>query len=201
MIGKLKGMVDTIGEDWVIVDVGGVGYVVQCSTRTLGGLPGAGEPVSLSIETYVRQDQIKLFGFGSDEERNWFNLLLSVQGVGTKVALAILSTLAIAELAGAISVQDKVAITRSPGVGAKVATRIVTELKDKVPAFSLTGAGVAPAGGDDADGPARDAVSALTNLGYPHALALRAIAGALKDAGGEATASDLIKIGLKELSA
>ena len=136
MIGKLKGLIDSYGEDFVILDVGGVGYQVHCSTRTLQMLPSPGEAAVLSIETYVREDQIKLFGFRSDVEREWFRLLQTVQGVGAKVALAVLGTLPPAELANAIALRDKAAVTRTPGVGPKVAERIVTELKDKAPHFA-----------------------------------------------------------------
>ena len=136
MIGKLKGLIDSYGEDYVILDVGGVGYQVHCSSRTLQALPSPGEAAVLSIETYVREDQIKLFGFRSDIEREWFRLLQTVQGVGAKVALAVLSTLPPAELANAIALRDKAAVSRTPGVGPKVAERIVTELKDKAPAFA-----------------------------------------------------------------
>src|SRR5882762_8673505 len=131
MIGKLKGLIDGYGEDFVIVDVGGVGYVVHCSGRTLQALPAPGEPAALSIETYVREDQIKLFGFLSDAEREWFRLLQTVQGVGAKVALAVLGTLKPADLASAIAMRDRAMVARAPGVGPKVAERIVTELKDK----------------------------------------------------------------------
>src|SRR5690348_7930759 len=131
MIGKLKGVIDSYGEDYVIVDVHGVGYLVHCSVRTLQALPPAGEAVTLAIETHVREDQIRLFGFLSDLEREWFRLLQTVQGVGTKVALSILSTLKPADLASAIALRDKAMITRAPGVGPKVAERVVTELKDR----------------------------------------------------------------------
>src|ERR1700747_1290136 len=123
MIGKLKGLIDSYGEDYVILDVQGVGYQVHCSSRTLQALPAAGEPAVLSIETYVREDQIKLFGFRSDLEREWFRLLQTVQGVGAKVALAILSTLKPADLASAITLRDKASLTRTPRVGPKVAER------------------------------------------------------------------------------
>ena len=135
MIGKLKGLIDTYGEDYVILDVGGVGYQVHCAGRTLQALPPPGEAAVLSIETYVREDQIKLFGFRSDIEREWFRLLQTVQGVGAKVALAVLSTLQPSDLANAIALRDKAAVARTPGVGPKVAERIVTELKDKAPGF------------------------------------------------------------------
>src|ERR1700735_3387133 len=136
MIGKLKGLIDSYGEDFVILDVGGVGYQVHCSSRTLQSLPSPGEAAVLSIETYGREDQIKLFGFKSDIEREWFRLLQTVQGVGAKVALAVLGTLSPPDLANAIALRDKAAVTRPPGVGPKVAERIVTELKDKVPQFA-----------------------------------------------------------------
>src|ERR1700758_2962762 len=129
MIGKLKGLIDSYGEDYVILDVGGVGYQVHCASRTLQALPAPGEAATLSIETYVREDQIKLFGFASDIEREWFRLLQTVQGVGAKVALAVLGTLKVADLATAVAMRDKAMIARSPGVGPKVAERIVTELK------------------------------------------------------------------------
>ena len=136
MIGKLKGVIDSYGEDFIVLDVQGVGYLVHCSARTLQALPGAGEAATLSIETHVREDQIRLFGFLSDTEREWFRLLQTVQGVGAKVALSVLSTFKPGELASAIAMGDKASIKRTPGVGPKVAERIVIELKDKAPAFS-----------------------------------------------------------------
>src|SRR5918999_220056 len=119
MIGKLKGIIDSYGEDFVILDVGGVGYLVHCSARTLHELPASGQPATLSIETYVREDQIRLFGFLTDVEREWFRLLQTVQGVGAKVALSVLGTLKPADLASAIAMRDRAAIARSPGVGPK----------------------------------------------------------------------------------
>src|SRR5271166_5501240 len=139
MIGKLRGLVDAVGADHAIIDVGGVGYEVACSSRTLSALPAPGEPVTLSIETNVREDAIKLYGFLSEAERGWFRLLQSVQGVGAKVALSILSTLDVGQLANAIALQDRATITRAPGVGPKVALRIVNELKDKVPPLAISG--------------------------------------------------------------
>src|SRR5205085_4026884 len=133
MIGKLKGIIDSYGEDHIILDVNGVGYVVHCSARTLQALPAQGEPAVLAIETHVREDQIRLFGFLTDVEREWFRLLQTVQGVGTRVALSVLGTLKPADLATAIAMRDKSMVARSPGVGPKVAERIVTELKDKAP--------------------------------------------------------------------
>jgi Holliday junction DNA helicase RuvA len=204
MIGKLKGTVDSYGDDFLIVDVHGVGYMVHCSARTLQALPAPGEAVSLAIETHVREDQIRLFGFSSDVEREWFRLLQTVQGVGTRVALSVLGTLKPADLATAVAMRDKAAVARAPGVGPKVAERIVTELKDKAPAY----AGVDPAvvhlsGALDerrAPRPVADAVSALVNLGYAQAQAAAAVAAAVRDAGEGAETARLIRLGLKELS-
>ena len=152
MIGKLKGILDTIGDDTILVDVGGVGYEVHCSTRTLTGLPGVGEAITLAIETHVRETEIKLYGFSDDLERDWFRLLQSVQGVGAKVALAIQSTLSAGDLASAIALQDKAMVSRAPGVGPKVAQRIVSELKDKTPAYSGAAAAEMGLAADIGDG-------------------------------------------------
>jgi Holliday junction DNA helicase RuvA len=204
MIGKLKGIVDSYGEDNIILDVNGVGYLVHCSARTLAALPAPGEAATLSIETYVREDQIKLFGFASDAEREWFRLLQTVQGVGAKVALAVLGTLKPSELATAIATRDKAMVARTPGVGPKVAERIVTELKDKVPAFAdIDPAVVHLAGALDekrAPKPVADAVSALVNLGYGQPQAAAAIAAAARHAGDGADTATLIRQGLKELA-
>jgi holliday junction DNA helicase RuvA len=204
MIGKLKGIIDSYGEDFIVLDVNGVGYLVQCSARTLQELPGVGQPAALSIETYVREDQIRLFGFLTDVEREWFRLLQTVQGVGAKVALAVLSTLPPAELANAIALRDKAAVSRTPGVGPKVAERIVTELKDKAPAFANVDPAVVHLAGaiDDhrAPRPVTDAISALVNLGYGQPQAAAAIAAASRSAGEKAETAQLIRLGLKELS-
>jgi holliday junction DNA helicase RuvA len=204
MIGKLKGTVDEIAEDHCIVDVHGVGYVAYCSTRTLAGI-SAGEAVTLFIETYVREDMLRLYGFRSHLEREWFRLLQNnVQGVGAKVALAVLSTLTPSELANAIALRDITMVARAPGVGKKVAERIVTELRTKAPAYAgeatgtiglrqELGEGVAPA-------PITDAVSALVNLGYSRDIAANAVSAALKTAGEDADSSKLIRLGLKELA-
>jgi len=204
MIGKLKGVIDSYAEDFVIVDVGGVGYQVHCSTRTLQTLPAPGEAVTLSIETHVREDQIRLFGFASDIEREWFRLLQTVQGVGTKVALSVLGTLKPAELATAVAMRDRAMIARSPGVGPKVAERIVTELKDKAPAYvSVDPALVRLSGAIDdrrVPQPVADAVSALINLGYGQPQAAAAIAAATRAAGDGADTKSLIRLGLKELA-
>ncbi len=204
MIGKLKGVIDEIAEDHVVVDVHGVGYVAFCSARTLASLGGVGVAAVLFIETYVREDMIRLYGFASGLEREWFRLLQGVQGVGAKVALAVLSTLTPAELANAIALRDLAMVARAPGVGRKVAERIVTELKNKAPAFAGEaaasiglkqdiGAGAAPA-------PVADAVSALSNLGYSRDQAANAVAAALKQAGEDADSAKLIRLGLRELS-
>jgi Holliday junction DNA helicase RuvA len=204
MIGKLKGIVDSYGEDAIILDVNGVGYLVHCSSRTLQTLPAPGEPAVLAIETHVREDQIRLFGFLSDVEREWFRLLQTVQGVGTKVALAVLSTLDPGQLASAIAVRDKAAVARTPGVGPKVAERIVTELKDKAPAYANIDPAVVRLSGQVEDRrapqPVADAVSALINLGYGQPQAAAAIAAAARAAGEGADTPRLIRLGLKELA-
>ncbi len=204
MIGKLRGRVDETGEDWVILDVGGVGYEVACSGRTLAWLQTQTGDVTLSIETHVREDQIRLFGFRTLEEREWFRLLQTVQGVGAKVALAVMGTLGPTDLANAIALQDKAAI-RAPHVGPKLAQRILAELKDKAPALSAAGIAL-PQGSkatEVAAGPARlsaEAVSALVNLGYPQMQASAAVSAALKELGAEAKTEQLIRRGLKELA-
>jgi holliday junction DNA helicase RuvA len=204
MIGKLKGLIDSYGEDYVILDVNGVGYLVHCSARTLQELPSAGEAATLSIETHVREDQIRLFGFLTDLEREWFRLLQTVQGVGAKVALAVLGTLRPSELASAIALRDKAMVARTPGVGPKVAERIVTELKDKAPAYSNVDPALVRLSGEldekRAPQPVADAVSALMNLGYAQPLAAAAVAAASRNAGGGAEVSTLIRLGLKELA-
>ena len=204
MIGKLKGLIDSYGEDHVIIDVQGVGYVVQCSARTLQRLPKPGEAAALSIETHVREDAIRLYGFMSDIERDWFRLMQVVQGVGAKVALAIISTLDPGSLATAIATNDKAAIARAPGVGPKLAQRLCAELKDKAPAFGHIDPGVAQLAGALEDRklppPIADAVSAHANLGSPQAQAVAAVATAAKAAGEGAGTAQLIKLGLKELA-
>ena len=204
MIGKLRGVIDSYGDDWVIVDVGGVGYQVFCSTRTLQALPRPGEAGTLSIETYVREDMIRLYGFTSDLEREWFRLLQTVQGVGAKVALAVLGTLKPGDLASAIALQDKATLSRAPGVGKKVAERMVTELRDKAPAFSSADPAVVHLQADLAERrapqPVADAVSALVNPGYAQLHASAANASAQRSAGDKATTEQLIRLGLKELA-
>jgi Holliday junction DNA helicase RuvA len=204
MIGKLKGIIDSYGEDSIVLDVNGVGYLVHCSARTLQELPASGQPATLSIETHVREDQIRLFGFLTDVEREWFRLLQTVQGVGAKVALAVLGTLRPSELASAIAMRDRAMVARTPGVGPKVAERIVTELKDKVPAHvALDPAIIRLSDAIDerrAPAPVADAVSALVNLGYGRPQAASAIAAAARNAGEGADAARLIRLGLQELA-
>ena len=205
MIGKLTGRVDSSGEDWVIVDVSGVGYLVHCSNRTLVNLPGAGEPVSLLIETHVREDHIHLYGFLQAAERDWFGLLSTVQGVGVKMTLAILSVLPPSELIQAIAAQDKSALTRANGVGPKLAGRIVAELKDKAgklalgPAAALVG-GTAAAARRGAPVLSEDAISVLVNLGYQRGEAFGAVVQATRELGNNAPLEAVIKAGLKGLS-
>ena len=197
-----------VGADHAIIDVGGVGYEVACSSRTLAALPAAGEAVTLSIETHVREDAIKLYGFLTETERGWFRLLQSVQGVGAKVALSILSTLDTRELAQAIALQDKAMVSRAPGVGPKVALRIVNELRDKAPPAAISAAGAASAfaapvngaGPDTAISPVAEAMSALVNLGYAQAQASAAVSAALPKAGEPPRTEDLIRLALKELA-
>ncbi|CAN5419535.1 Holliday junction branch migration protein RuvA [soil metagenome] len=203
MIGKLRGRIDSYGPDWTIIDVGGVGYHVFCSSKTLSALPAQNEFAELFTEMLVSQDQIRLVGFATPGEREWFRLLQTVQGVGTKVALAILSTLSTADLANAIALQDKAMIARSPGAGPKLAQRIVSELKDKVPAFAPADPSLARLQADLASPrptAAADAVSALVNLGYGQTQAGAAVSIALRNAGDEATTERLIRLALKELA-
>jgi Holliday junction DNA helicase RuvA len=203
MIGKLKGVIDSYGEDFIVLDVQGVGYLVHCSTRTLQALPALGEAATLSIETHVREDQIRLFGFLSDAEREWFRLLQTVQGVGAKVALSVLGAFKPGDLASAIAIGDKAAIRQAPGVGPKVAERIVVELKDKAPSYADLDPAVVRLSGALAEKrapqPVLDAVSALVNLGYGQPQAAAAIAAASRSAGEGAATAQLIRLGLKEL--
>ncbi len=204
----LKGLVDTVAEDFVVLDVNGVGYQAFCSRRTLRNMPNVGEAVRLEIETHVREDHIHLYGFIDTMERDWFRLLTTVQGVGAKVCLAILSVLGPDELVTAIAAQDKAAVSRANGVGPKVAGRIVTELKDKVAKFSLGGAALAEKkiatkdkdAGVAVETLADDAVSALVNLGYARGDAYTAVVKAAQVMGEGATVEALIPAALKELS-
>src|SRR5215510_8269372 len=203
MIGKLKGRIDSYGPDWVMIDVGGVCYHVFCSGKTLAALPGPGEFAEIHTDMLVSQDMIRLAGFATAGEREWFRLLQTVQGVGTKVALAILSTLAASDLANAIALQDKAMVARAPGVGPKLAQRIVSELRDKVPAITSIEPGVAALAAElDAPRPtaAADAVSALVNLGYGQVQAGAAVSAAMRKAGEDAATEQFIRLALKELA-
>jgi Holliday junction DNA helicase RuvA len=204
MIASLKGLVESVGEDSAVIETGGVGYLVFCSARTLAALPQPGEAAALKIETHVREDHIHLYGFATSAEREMFRRLITVQGVGARVALAILSVLSPAELGLAMAAGDKAALGRAPGVGPKLAQRIVTELKDKVAGLELAGAlGAAPArgGGDGLDAALGDAVSALVNLGYGRAEAFGAVMEASRELGGGARVEVLIRAGLARLGA
>jgi len=204
MISKLKGLVDGIGDDLVEIDVGGVVYEVFCSSKTLGTLPRVGEATVVFIEMIVREDLVRLYGFATMAEKAWFRLLMTVQGVGAKVALSILSTLAPRELASAIALQDKAMVGRANGVGPKLAVRLVTELKGKVPDSGGIDAGVlglqAALGEGVAKGNVADAVSALTNLGYSSAQASAALARVVSKEGDGVATEKLIRLGLRELS-
>lgn len=204
MIAKLTGVLDSVGDDWLIVDVSGVGYICHASSRTLSAMPGKGEAIQLHVETVVREDAITLYGFAEAAERNMFRLLTSVQGVGAKVGLAILSTLAPTELQNAIAAQDKTVVARAKGVGPKVAQRIVHELKDKVTGLVFQPKGVQMAQGATApkaaNGEIEDAISALVNLGYKPVEAHGAVAKAAGQLGEGAGVGALVPQALKELS-
>ncbi len=205
MIGKLRGKVDAIGESHLIVDVNGVGYEVQASSRTLRNLK-LGDEVSLTIDTHVREDAIRLFGFSSEVERSWFRTLQTIQGVGSKVALSLLGTLSPQDLANAIALGSWQQVEEAPGIGKKLAQRITSELKDKVPGLAVAGLGSGPAGVEEgsrtpaAGNAAAEAISALTNLGYQPTQASAAVAAAMKELGGDADTARLIRRGLKELA-
>jgi Holliday junction DNA helicase RuvA len=200
MIAKLTGVVDQVGSDRVVIDVGGVGYLAFCSTRTIGRLPPLGSPARLLIETHVREDYIHLYGFADATERDWFRRLTTVQGVGARLALAILSAVAPEQLALAILAQDKKALTLAEGVGPKLATRIVNELRDKVTSAVAPAAAQIVTTEEGNAGPAADAVSALVNLGYRRAEAFGAVAAAAQRLGSAAEAGALIRAGLQELA-
>ena len=204
MIGKVSGLLDHRGADHVLIDTGGVGYIVHCSERTLAAMPAPGEAVALYTDLLVREDLMQLYGFRTLAEREWHRLLMTVQGVGARVALSILSVLTVSELSSAIALQDKSAIGRANGVGPKLAVRVVTELKGKVPATGVLDPGVlglqAALGDGVASGNVADAVSALTNLGYSSAQASAAVARVVGREGDGIATDKLIRLGLKELS-
>lgn len=203
MIAKLTGLLDSVGSDWLIMDVNGVGYQVFASGRTLSQAPPLNQKFSLLIETMVRNEQTQLFGFSQEIERNWFRLLLGVQGVGVKVALALLTTLSVDELHHAILTQDPTMITRADGVGPKLANRIVAELKGKAGGLNLGLPGItsesAP-GIFSLSGSMGEAISALTNLGYRRSEAVEAVARSSQTLGPGAATEALIRQGLNLLS-
>ena len=200
MIASLKGVLESVAEESAVVDVSGVGYLVFCSGRTLANLPQPGEAVRFVVETHVREDHIHLYGFAEPGERDWFRLLTTVQGVGAKVALAILSALGPEELVQAVAAQDKAAVSRANGVGPKLAGRIVLELKDKVGNLVPATLPQAPAGSAPAGGDSEDAISALVNLGFQRTDAFGAVARAGQKLGEDAGVDALIRAGLQELS-
>ncbi len=206
MIGKLSGIIDEIFEDFIILDVNGVGYQVQCSPRTLARIGQKGDPASLLIDTNVREDAITLFGFPDKAEQQWFRLLTSVQGVGAKAGMAILGVTPPEQLGFAIASGDKAALTRADGIGPKIAARILTELKDKAGKMDLA---TSPAlqqvqvceGQPQTTGIDQDAVSALVNLGYGRTDAYAAVMQAKAKANDNESLQTLIRLALKELSA
>ncbi|MEO1047081.1 MAG: Holliday junction branch migration protein RuvA [Pseudomonadota bacterium] len=198
MIAKLNGRLDSIGEDWAIVDVQGVGYLVHCSARTLSALGAVGEACTVHTDLQVSENDMRLLGFAESAERDWFRLLTQVQGVGSKVGLAILSALSTGELRDACAAGDAASVARANGVGPKLAGRIVNELKDKSGALpggggAVGGIAAAPAGGASAD-----AASALENLGFKPAVAAQAVARAVEELGDGASEGDLIRVALKK---
>ena len=198
MIAKLRGLLDSFGDDWCIIEVNGIGYHVFCSSRTLNNLNGLGEEVTLLIETHIREDHFHLFGFATELERDWFRLVQTVQGVGAKVALAILSAVGPDELSNSIAAQDKTVVGQATGVGPKLATRIIHERKDKVAKFALTPVKLGD-GSPLRSSALGDAVSALSNLGYKQAEAYTAVSKAIND-GADDDVQVLIRLGLKELA-
>lgn len=195
MIARLSGLLDDFGPDWAVIDVGGVGYLVHCSARTLDALGVRGDRVTVHTELQVSENDMRLIGFASAEEREWFRLLTGVQGVGSKMALAVLSALTVDELQRACAGGDAAMIARAQGVGPKLAARIVNELKDKAGGLpSVAGAAIvaAPAGSTSAD-----AVSALQNLGFKPNVATQAVARAIEELGEGAGLNDLVRVALK----
>jgi Holliday junction DNA helicase RuvA len=201
MIAKLAGLVDQVTPEGAVIDVNGVGYLAFCSARTLERLPPPGGAARLLIETHVREDHIHLYGFIDTAERDWFRRLTTVQGVGAKLALAILSAVPPDALTLAILAQDKATLARADGVGAKLAARIANELRDKVGGLALAPSPAeARSGVPSEEGAASDAVSALVNLGYRRVEAFTAVATAAGRLGGEARVDELIRAGLQELA-
>jgi len=209
MIARLKGTIDEIGADWLVIDVSGVGYLVFCPARTINALPGQGMPAELHIETHVRESQISLYGFAEVRERECFRLLTTVQGVGAKVALAILGALSPDQLVEAIIAQDKAQLSRADGVGPRLAARLLTELKEKiltvagglhiVSADQQAPAAAPAAGATEPDGVSADAISALVNLGYGRAEAFGAVSRVMRSPDDGSSLEALIPAALREL--
>jgi Holliday junction DNA helicase RuvA len=209
MIAKLSGILDSVRLDSLILDVGGVGYLVHASPRTLSRIGDVGAPLSLLIDTQIREDAFNLYGFADQAEQEWFRLLIGVQGVGAKAAMAILGVTPPDKLGFAIAAADKTALTRADGVGPKLATRILTELKDKAAKLDLSagaakGVKMQPSAGgvviEGDEGMQSDAVSALVNLGYARTDAYSAVLRASEKSNDNSTLNDLIKVALKELT-
>jgi holliday junction DNA helicase RuvA len=203
MIAKLTGILDDSGPDWAVIDVSGVGYLVHASARTLAQLGNRGDRAVVHTELQVSESDMRLIGFASAGERAWFRLLTVVQGVGSKVALAILSALTVEELQRACATGDAASIARANGVGPKLATRIVNELKDKAGGLAGLSGGVAVAAGTAAtpDSIGADAVSALQNLGFKPAIAATAVARAIEELGDDAVLGDVMRVALKRATA
>ncbi|MFC0590099.1 Holliday junction branch migration protein RuvA [Novosphingobium aquiterrae] len=195
MIARLSGTLDDFGPDWAVIDVGGVGYLVHCSAKTLDALGARGDRVTVHTELQVSENDMRLVGFASGEERAWFRLLTAVQGVGSKMALAVLSALSTDELSRACAAGDAAMVARAQGVGPKLAGRIVNELKDKaggVPGGPGAAMAAVPAGSASAD-----AVSALQNLGFKPNVATMAVSRAIEELGEGAVLNDLVRVALK----
>jgi len=198
MIARLSGLLDDFGPDWAVIDVNGVGYLVHCSARTLDALGVRGDKVTVHTELQVSENDMRLIGFASGGEREWFRLLTGVQGVGSKMALAVLSALTVDELQRACAGGDAAMVARAQGVGPKLASRIVNELKDKAGGLpSTSGAGIAAAPRGSAS---QDAVSALQNLGFKPNIATDAVARALDELGEGAGLNDLVRVALKRVA-
>jgi Holliday junction DNA helicase RuvA len=200
MIAQLTGRIEALADGTCIVDVNGVGYLVHASSRTLAALPQPPAPAKVLVETHVREDAILLYGFADSAERDWFRLLTTVQGVGGKVALSLLSALSPRDLVAAIAAADKTSLTRAAGVGARLAVRLVTELRDKVGAMPSSGGIGMPAIATPAGGVQDDAVSALVNLGYRRPEAQAATARAADRLGNGVTLDALIREALREIA-
>nr|WP_298930896.1 Holliday junction branch migration protein RuvA [uncultured Erythrobacter sp.] len=198
MIAKLSGRLDETGEDWAIVDVQGVGYLVHCSTKTLAALGEVGEGCTIHTDLQVSENDMRLLGFAESAERDWFRLLTTVQGVGSKVALAILSALSTGEVRDACAGGDAATVARANGVGPKLASRIVNELKDKAGALPVSGAAGAAGVAAPKGAASADAISALENLGFKPAVAAQAVARAVAELGEDAKEGDLIRVALKK---